>query len=168
MIVNGGSMKCGGGCENVWLQIGQCHLKSHIFAIDLGGCDIVLGVEWLRTVSPIPMDFKDLTMQFQQEGQQYKFQGITTRSPEIISSHHMENILRKGHSCIISKLHYIHVVQTPFVHPNLHSILSHHQVVFNTPKELPPFPWSPWSFHPSHPRKYSSQCLALSSSLFLE
>jgi hypothetical protein len=43
MIANGGSMKCGGHCENVCLQIGQYNLKSHMFTIDMGGCDIVLG-----------------------------------------------------------------------------------------------------------------------------
>jgi hypothetical protein len=48
-----------------------------MFSIDMGGCDIVLGAEWLRTLGPILMDFKELTMQFNQEGQQYKFQGIT-------------------------------------------------------------------------------------------
>ena len=73
MISNGGSMKCGGRCENVHLQIVDYHLKSHIFAIDMGGCDIVLGADWLRTLGPILMDFKELTMKFQQEGQQYKF-----------------------------------------------------------------------------------------------
>jgi hypothetical protein len=62
MIANGGSMKCRGCCENVHLQIGDYHLKSHMFAIDMGSCDIVLGVDWLRTLGPILMDFKDLTM----------------------------------------------------------------------------------------------------------
>jgi hypothetical protein len=51
-----------------------------MFSIDMGGCDIVLGVDWLRTLGPILMDFKELTMQFNQEGQQYKFQGITVGS----------------------------------------------------------------------------------------
>jgi hypothetical protein len=64
MIVNGGSMKCGGYCENVCLQIGEYHMKSHMFSIDMGGCDIVLGAEWSRTLGPILMDFKELTMQF--------------------------------------------------------------------------------------------------------
>jgi hypothetical protein len=50
----------------------------------------------------------------------------------------MENILKKGHSGIISQLHSIHVVETPFVHLDLQYILSLHQVVFTTPKELPP------------------------------
>jgi hypothetical protein len=77
-------------------------------------------------------------MQFQQEGQQYKFQGITTGSPEIISSHRMENLLKKGHSSIISQLHSIQIVETPSVHPDLQSILSQHQVIFTTPHGLPP------------------------------
>jgi hypothetical protein len=49
MIPNGGSIKCGGRCENVWLQISQYHLESHMFSIDMSGCDIFLGVEWLHT-----------------------------------------------------------------------------------------------------------------------
>jgi hypothetical protein len=64
MIANGGSMKCGGCCENVCLQISDYHLKSHMFSINMGGCDIVLGADWLRTLGPILMDFKALTMQF--------------------------------------------------------------------------------------------------------
>jgi hypothetical protein len=68
MNSNGGSMKCGGCCENVCLQIGQYLLKSHLFSIDMGGCEIVLGVKWLCILGPITMDFHKLTMQFQQEG----------------------------------------------------------------------------------------------------
>jgi hypothetical protein len=94
MIANGGSMKCGGHCESVCLQIGDYHLKSHMFSTDMGGCDIVLGVDWLRTLGPILMDFKALTMQFDQEGHQYKLQGITVGSPKVISSHRMENLIR--------------------------------------------------------------------------
>jgi hypothetical protein len=45
MISSGGSMKCGGRCENVCLQIGDYHLKYHMFAIDMGGCDMVLGAD---------------------------------------------------------------------------------------------------------------------------
>jgi hypothetical protein len=113
MIANGGSMKCGGSCENVHLQIGEYHLKYHMFSIDMGGCDIVLSAEWLRTLGPILMDFKELTMQFDHEGQQYKIQGINVGSPEIISSHRMENILKKGHSCIIAQLLAIQATETP-------------------------------------------------------
>jgi hypothetical protein len=64
MVFNGRSMKCGGNCENVHLQIGQYHMKYHMFSINMGSCDIVLGAEWIRTLDPILMDLKELIMQF--------------------------------------------------------------------------------------------------------
>jgi hypothetical protein len=133
MIANGGSMKCGGICENVCLQIGQYHMKYHMFAIDMGGCDIVLGAEWIRTLGPILMDFKELTMQFHQEGQQYKFQDITIGSSEIISSHRMEKMLKKGHFGIITQVHSSQATEKPSVSQDLQSIIFKHKVVFPTP-----------------------------------
>jgi hypothetical protein len=138
MIANGSSMKCGWHCENVHLQIGDYHLKSHMFSIDMGGCDIVLGADWLRTLGPSLMDFKELTMQFDQEGQKYKLQGITDSSLEIISSHRMEKMLKKGHYGVIAQLHAIQETETPSVLQDLQSILFKHQVVFSTPQGLPP------------------------------
>ena len=128
-------MKCGGHCENVHLQIGDYHPKSHMFAINMGGCDIVLGADWLRNLGPILMDFKYLTMQFDQEGHQYKFQGIIVGSPKIISSHRMENLLKKGHYGVISQIHAIQETKTPSVSQDLQSILSKHQVVFPLTKD---------------------------------
>ena len=62
LIANGRIMKCCGHCENVKLQMGDYHLNTSMFAIDMGGCDIVLGVEWLRTLGPITMGtFKSYT-----------------------------------------------------------------------------------------------------------
>jgi hypothetical protein len=138
MIANGGSMKCGGRCEIAHLQIGDYHLKSHMFVIDMGDCDIVLGADWLRTLGPILMDFKELTMQFDQESQQYNFQDITVDSPEISIFHRMEKMLKKGHFGVISQLHAVQATETPSVLQDLQSILSKHQVVFSTPQGIPP------------------------------
>jgi hypothetical protein len=137
MIANGDTMKCGGFCENVHLQIGDYHLKSDMFVIDMGGCDIVLGADLLRTLGPILMDFKELTIQFDQEGKKYKFQGITAGSPKIISSHRMKKMLKKGHSGVIAQLHTIHAIETLSVPQDLQSILSKHQLVFSTPQRIP-------------------------------
>jgi hypothetical protein len=134
MIVNGVSMKCGGCCENVHLQIGDYHLKYHMFAINIGICDIMLGADWIRNLGPILMDFKELTMQLDQEGHQYKFQGITVDSPDIISSHRIEKLLKKGHSGVIAQLHAIQATETPSVLQDLQAVLSKHQVVFSTPQ----------------------------------
>jgi len=61
-------------------------------------------------------------------------------SPNIISSHRMETLLKNGHYSIISQLLSIQELETPSpnVHPDPQSLLSHNQYVFNTPQELPP------------------------------
>jgi hypothetical protein len=50
----------------------------------------------------------------------------------------MENLLKKGHSGVISQSHAIQATQTPSVSQDLQSILSKHQVLFSTPPGLPP------------------------------
>jgi hypothetical protein len=84
------------------------------------------------------MGFKALTMQFNQEGHQYKFQGFTAGSPEVISSHRMEKLLKKGHSSVIAQLHAIQATETPPMQKDLQALLSKHQMVFSTPQGLPP------------------------------
>ena len=42
IIENGGIVKCGGWCENMKLQMGDHHHKTHIFSIEMGGCNVVL------------------------------------------------------------------------------------------------------------------------------
>ena len=61
-------------------------------------------------------------MQFDQGGHKYKFQGITAGSPEIISSHHMEKLQKKGHSGVIAQLHAIQATETPTVPQDLQAL----------------------------------------------
>ena len=102
LIFNGGIIKSGGHHENVKLQMGDYHLSTHMFVINIGGCDIVLGVEWLRTLRLITMDIKDLYMTFVKESHTHFLQGIKVNPPEVICSHHMEKILKKGHYGVIT------------------------------------------------------------------
>ena len=76
MIANGGVIKCGGRCENVKIQVRDYQLKTHMFSIDMGGCDIVLGAEWLCTLGPITMDFKELYLRFTHGSHTYTLKGI--------------------------------------------------------------------------------------------
>ena len=78
------------------------HLKTHMFSIDMTGCDIVLGVECLRTLGLISMEFKELYMSFVKDSHSHLLQGIKANPLEITSSHHKENLLKRCHSRIIS------------------------------------------------------------------
>jgi hypothetical protein len=85
------------------------------------------------------MDFKDLTMQFQQ----YISQGTTIGSLAIIRSHNMEKLLKKGHFVIIFQLDSIQAIETSLIQPNLQAILSHHPTIFQNPQGLSPLPRRP-------------------------
>ena len=88
------------------------HLKTHMFSIDMGGCDIVLGAEWLCTLRPITMDFQELYMSFVKDSHTYLLQGIKANPLEIISSHRVEKLLKKGHAGIIAQLHALRLCET--------------------------------------------------------
>jgi hypothetical protein len=50
----------------------------------------------------------------------------------------MEKLLKKGHSGVISQLHAIQAKETPPVLHDLQALLCKHQMVFSTPKGIPP------------------------------
>eukprot|EP00253_Pinus_taeda_P002246 PITA_02246 len=96
-IADGGTMKCEGHCENAKIQMGDNQLKTHMFSIHMGGCDIVLGVEWLCTLGPITMDFQELYMSFKQNNHTHTLRRLQAGAPSIISLHRIEKLLKKGH-----------------------------------------------------------------------
>jgi len=113
LIGNGLRVKCELRCENVKLEMGDYQLKSHMFAIEMGTCDIVLGAKWLRPLGPVTMDFKELYMSFTQDSQIHTLIKIQVGSSKIFSSHRMEKLLKKGHSGIIAQFYAIQGVEDP-------------------------------------------------------
>ena len=68
MIANGGTLPSKGKCHNVRISMGDYILRSHMFSLPLGGCDAVLGAQWLHTLGPILWDFAELWMHFSING----------------------------------------------------------------------------------------------------
>ena len=71
-------------------------LKLTCFVVDIGGCGIVLGIEWLRSLGPVTMDFKELYMSFVKDSHTHTLKGIQAGPPEVIDSHCMEKLLKRG------------------------------------------------------------------------
>eukprot|EP00253_Pinus_taeda_P026334 PITA_26334 len=138
-IANEGTMKCEGRCENVKLQMVDYQLKTHMFAIHMGGCDIVLGAEWLRTLGPITMDFQELYKSFKQNNSTHTLRGLQVGAPSIISSHRMEKLLKKGHHGVIAQFNAIKAIEPNSlpIHPEMQHILNNHLPIFDKPRELP-------------------------------
>ena len=65
-----------GGHENVRFQLGDYHLKTHMVTIYMGGCDMVLGVEWIQSLGPITIDFKELYLSISQASYTHTLKGF--------------------------------------------------------------------------------------------
>jgi hypothetical protein len=63
-VANGDRVVSPGMSQGVALDIFGEQFKIDCHAILLDGFDIILGVQWLRTLGPILWDFKSLTMSF--------------------------------------------------------------------------------------------------------
>jgi len=111
-----------------------------MFAIHMGGCDIILGAEWLRTLGPITMYFHELYMSFKQNNSTHTLYGLQAGAPSIISSHRMEKLLKKGHHGVIAQFNAIQAIKPNSlpIHPEMQQILNNHLLVFDKPHELPP------------------------------
>ena len=107
MVANGSTLPCKGKCRNVHIYIGDYNLHSKMFSMPLGGCDVILGTQWLHALGPILWDFAKLWMQFSVNGKKHTLNGLQPRSLRIISTHRMENILKKNTNGVIDQLHSI-------------------------------------------------------------
>lgn len=69
--------------------------SSEVRLLPLGGCDMVLGVQWLSTLGPVLWDFKELQMQFSVSGKKLLFIGDTTTDVRIVEAKKMQHLLYK-------------------------------------------------------------------------
>eukprot|EP01018_Ginkgo_biloba_P012286 Gb_00684 [translate_table: standard] len=139
MIANGGSISCGGKCHNVKINMGDNNLTTTMYAILVGGVDVVLGVQWLETLGNITMNFKQHCMRFKLEGIQYQLNGFVPPPSQVINFHRMEKLIKKGFHGLIARCYILEGREeqeaTP---PELQEVLIQHNKVFeNLPKELP-------------------------------
>jgi len=94
--------------KNVKLQMGDCSPNTHMFSIEIGGCDIVLGVEWIKVIGSITMDFLELYMSFHKDANSYMLKGFKT--------YPMENILKRGHHDIVTHSYAIQSLCNTYHH----------------------------------------------------
>lgn len=81
-------------CTSVYSQV-PVILDRQTFLIDfyvlpLSGAEVVLGIQWLKTLGPITTDYSTLTMQFQWDGILVSLQRINDGNMEAISSCHIQ------------------------------------------------------------------------------
>ncbi|KAI5408098.1 hypothetical protein KIW84_054076 [Lathyrus oleraceus] len=65
---NGVQIEAQGRCKELEMYIGSYKLRSNLQLFELGGIDVVLGVEWLKTLGDTIINWKQHTMSFWEQG----------------------------------------------------------------------------------------------------
>jgi hypothetical protein len=76
LVDNGESIDYGGKFHNIKLSMGEYNLASPMYVVPIGGVNVVLGIQWLRTLGTISINYNELFMRFELEGIQYGFKGL--------------------------------------------------------------------------------------------
>jgi hypothetical protein len=87
---------CDGKCHKVEVSMSDYKLKSPMYAMPIGGVDIVLGAQWLATLGTVGLNLQENFISFYQNGEKYKLHGINCPSPQIVLSNKIEKIIKKG------------------------------------------------------------------------
>ncbi|XP_020415503.1 uncharacterized protein LOC109948019 [Prunus persica] len=144
MIAYGEQVQSKGCCAAVPLDIGTYVYTSDMLALPLGGCDIVLRVQWLRTLGPILWDFERLTMKFWHGNEQICLFSSKPQPPQPVSCHQMDKLLHSGcYGVILCAIECENMTKptddlsSPQQH-ELQALLDYFSAVFGTPTILPP------------------------------
>ena len=78
-------------CENVEIQLKNWSLKEDFLPLELGGVDIILGMQWLHSLGVILVDWKNLTLTFTGNGQQICIKGDPSLTKSRVS---LKNLLK--------------------------------------------------------------------------
>ena len=84
--------------------MGDYQLDTPMYVISMGVTDIVLGVQWLTTSGKIEMNFQELFMQFQSQGKVVELRGLKEKFSQLVSSHQMPKLLKKGADGFVAQL----------------------------------------------------------------
>lgn len=75
-----------------WVMYGTI-FEADMRLLPLGGCDLVLGVEWLAELGPIVWDFKILKMEFTTKGKRHVLRGSTAGPMKLVETNRVRHLL---------------------------------------------------------------------------
>ncbi|PNY17392.1 Ty3/gypsy retrotransposon protein [Trifolium pratense] len=142
LVGNGEELQCTAMCPQTKLLLGSHLFTVDLFVLPISGAELVLGVQWLKTLGPVITDYEKLTMSFYKEGQQIQLTGVPKASPAEANIHQLQRLLATD--AIDTFLHLQLIQPEPPHNPPSHSdprveqLLQQFASLFNSPTHLPP------------------------------
>jgi hypothetical protein len=149
-IANGQEVVSPGRSREVEVRMQGHVFRTDLFLLPLAGCDVVLGIQWLRTLGPILWDFTELKMEFQfnlvsctlkglKQGPHMSWEeGDSFKLPKHEQKGLLLQLIGQPNSSPPGHKHPSLMMQQPSLPASVAVILDAYKDVFQEPKGLPP------------------------------
>lgn len=95
-VADGSQITSSAICKKMqWVMHGTI-FEADMRLLPLGGCDLVLGVEWLAELGLIVWDFKNLKMEFTTKGKRHVLRGSTAGPMKLVETNRVRHLLRRS------------------------------------------------------------------------
>ncbi|XP_074352895.1 uncharacterized protein LOC141692051 [Apium graveolens] len=137
VVANREKLSCVGRVTGLTILIQGYKITTDFFVLPIAACPLVLGVQWLKTLGPVEIDFQNFTMGFRQGGTTHKLQGL--QGTELTAFKPSELMGMQGFALLlqISPM----AAETPHDSipcPEVQHVLTEFEQVFREPEGLPP------------------------------
>ena len=142
MVGNGHHLECTTICEVVPISIQNIKFLVDLYVLPIAGANIVLGVQWLKTLGPLLTDYNSLSMQFFYQHRLVQLKGESEAQLGLLN-HHQLRRLHQTHEPVT----YFHIAiltentsptsSPPLPQPIQH-LLDQFSALFQEPQGLPP------------------------------
>ncbi|XP_028237026.1 uncharacterized protein LOC114416364 [Glycine soja] len=142
MVGNGQYLECHSICDTIFVQI-----QNHSFTVDLhvlpiSGANVVLGVQWLKSLGPVLTDYSTLSMQFIHNDQLITLQGDPEASLSSMTSSQFRRLCRTQPQGLYFQITVLSDDTPPSspdtLPPSLQALLTKYDVLFQPSPTLPP------------------------------
>ena len=131
-------------CLNFKWSINGVQFETDVMLLPLGGCEMVLGVQWLSTLDEIRWNFRTLVMKFEYNGKQVVLRGTQNTSLHWMQGKKAQKETESKQAELYSMMLCVYPVScnqmevTKEIDPVVDTVVSKFEDVFVVPKELPP------------------------------
>ncbi|XP_071728193.1 uncharacterized protein [Rutidosis leptorrhynchoides] len=138
-------------CHNFQWQLNGETFKSDVMLLQIGSCDMVLGIQWLGTLGDIMWNFEKLKMTFLYKGKKVELRGQQS-SASIVDGKKISKIVQQPQVQLNAMCLCIYPVTlcsmevnqsnkqqgTNTVHKGIQNLIATYSDVFEVPRSLPP------------------------------
>lgn len=138
-------------CKGFKWLLQQVVFTADVIVLPLGCSDLILGIQWLKSLGPILWDFDKLQMEFTTQGRKFVLRGAKIPSVKLINNKSFAHAVQTGAElCFLTMHNHVPVMDVPTclllntadssdcIPPIIDQLLQDFSDIFTEPTSLPP------------------------------